>query len=120
MIVGLSLIPSVQRLVVMIWRLATRHGQVRWARWRDFADAHWPSLVVQGGLVMAATLVFGFGLEDVVGGMLAESARQTYLAVLLFVKNPTVIAFTFVWMVGVVRQMVLSTSDTEEPVSATP
>ncbi|SFA81051.1 hypothetical protein SAMN05216266_101574 [Amycolatopsis marina] len=43
-----------------------------------------------------------------VGGLLPESARQGYLAALLFVKNPTIIAFTFVWMVGVLRQLLLS------------
>ncbi|XVV02943.1 hypothetical protein ACQPW3_37235 [Actinosynnema sp. CA-248983] len=43
-------------------------------------------------------------LESVVGGLLPADARQGYLAVLLFVKNPTVIALTFIWWVGLVRQ----------------
>lgn len=146
-VVGLSLIPSVQRLVVVrwgehlpaaqavtsevlvacvrlvllavIWRLATRHEQLSWAHCSTFANAHWPSLVIQGGLLSAAALVFNTGLEQVVGGLLPESARQTYLAVLLFVKNPTVIALTFVWMVGLARQLLTpsSTSD-REPVPA--
>lgn len=141
LIVGLSLVPSVQRLivvnwtdevpdtvallsevvvmavrlllVVLVWRLATRGERLRWAHGRTFFSAHWLSLVIQGGLIMAAALVFDTGMEQVVGGLFPESARQTYLAVLLFVKNPTIIAFTFVWMVGVVRQVLCqpATSD---------
>jgi hypothetical protein len=135
-IVGLSLIASVQRLVVVnwtdevpggvasasevvvvaarvllvvvIWRLATKGERLRWADARAFAARHWPSLVWQGVLLAAAFLVFDLGAEQVVGGLLPEAARQTYLAVLLFVKNPTVIAFTFVWWVGLVRQAAVS------------
>ncbi|MFE9745172.1 hypothetical protein ACFYOT_09730 [Saccharothrix saharensis] len=135
-VVGLSLIASVQRLVVVnwgdhvpsgvafasevvvmaarvllvvvIWRLATRGERLRWADARAFATRHWPSLVWQGVLLAAAFLVFDVGAEQVVGGLLPESARQTYLAVLLFVKNPTVIAFTFVWWVGLIRQVAVT------------
>ncbi|MFJ6677296.1 hypothetical protein ACIQMJ_39860 [Actinosynnema sp. NPDC091369] len=135
-VVGLSLIASVQRLVVVnrgdhvpagvalasevlvmaarvllvvvIWRLATRGERLRWADARAFATRHWPSLVWQGVLLAVAFLVFDVGAEQGVGGLLPESARQTYLAVLLFVKNPTVIAFTFVWWVGLVRQVAVS------------
>ena len=135
-IVGLSLVGSVQRLVVVnwgdhvpsalafasevvvmaarvllvvvIWRLATRGERLSWAGARTFATRHWPSLVWQAVLLGAAFLVFDVGTEQVVGGLLPESARQTYLAVLLFVKNPTVIAFVFVWWVGLIRQAAVS------------
>jgi hypothetical protein len=136
LVVGLSLVGSVQRLIVVnwtdeiphaialaseavvmaarlllvvaIWRLATPAGRPSWRHLRTFLAEHWLSLVFQGGLIMVAVLVFDTGLEGA-GGLLPESAQQTYLAVLLFLKNPTIVAFTFVWMVGVVRQ---STSDT--------
>lgn len=132
LVVGLSLLPSVQRLVVVnweeqipsvaatlsevvvmavrivlvvvVWRLAV--GRPDWARGKAFVDTHWRSLIVQGGLLTLAFLVFDVVAEKVVGGLLPESARQTYLAVLLFVKNPTVIAFTFIWIVGMIRQAV--------------
>jgi hypothetical protein len=143
LVVGLSLVASAQRLVVVnwteeiphaialasevvvtaarllllvaVWRLATPRGRVSWPHLRAFVAGHWLSLVLQFGLIMAAALVFDTGLEGA-GALLPESARQTYLAVLLFVKNPTIIAFTFVWMVGLARQVLLaqSTSDTEE------
>jgi hypothetical protein len=59
--------------------------------------------VLQGGLLMLAALIFDVGLESV-RHLLPPQASQTYLAVLLFIKNPTIIAVTFVWLVGVVRQ----------------
>lgn len=133
---GLSLLPSVQRFVVvnwgehipsalavaseivvagvrllliaLIWRLAMRGIPLDWTAAGEFAREHWRSLVLQGGLLTVAFLIFGVLAENVVGGLLPESARQGYLAVLLFVKNPTIIAFTFVWMVGVIRQLLLS------------
>ncbi|MCE6999292.1 hypothetical protein LZG04_31460 [Saccharothrix sp. S26] len=135
-VVGLSLIASVQRLLVVnrgdhvpgavafasevvvlaarvllvavIWRSATRGERLTWAGARSFAARHWRSLLWQGVLLTAAFLVFDVVAEQVVGGLLPESARQTYLAVLLFVKNPTVIAFTLVWWVGLIRQVAVS------------
>lgn len=134
-IVGLSLIPSVQRLVVVnwedsipdaaalasegvvmlvrlallvtVWRLAAPHGRVTWAR----AKENWRGLAIQAGLLLLATVIFKFGLEAP-GRLLPENAEQTYLAILLFLKNPTIIAFTFVWTVGIVKHLLEeSTSD---------
>lgn len=130
LVVGLSLVPSVQRLVavngwmpegialasevvvaltrlvlvVAVAWIAFRGVRVRWAAFRGFAAAHWPSLVWQGVLLTAAFLLFDVVLENVVGGLLPDHVRQGYLAVLLFVKNPTVIALTFIWWVGLVRR----------------
>ncbi|MFI9816652.1 hypothetical protein [Saccharothrix variisporea] len=130
LVVGLSLVPSVQRLavvsgwvsdgiavasevvvaltrlllVVCIARIGLRGVRVRWAAFRGFAKAHWLSLVWQCVLLAVAFLVFDVVLEGVVGGLLPEGARRSYLAVLLFVKNPTVIALTFIWWVGLVRR----------------
>ncbi|WP_433265214.1 hypothetical protein ACQPZF_37275 [Actinosynnema sp. CS-041913] len=129
-IVGLSLIPSAQRLVAVNWGmpdglalasevvvtaarvalvaviawLALRGERLSWERFTAFASAHWRSLVWQGVLLSVAFLLFDVALETVVGGLFPAEARPTYLAVLLFVKNPTVIALTFVWWVGLVRQ----------------
>jgi hypothetical protein len=73
-----------------------------------FAARHWPSLVWQGVFLSVAFLVFDLGAEQGIGGLLPEAARQAYLAVLLFVKNPTVIAFTIVWWIGLIRQTAVS------------
>ncbi|MFT7841316.1 hypothetical protein Q5530_34720 [Saccharothrix sp. BKS2] len=126
-VVGLSLVASVQRLVavnrglpgvagfasevvvlaarialvVVVWRLAVRGERPRWAAARAFASHHRRSLLWQGAMLTAAFLVFDVGLESL-------GSSPTYLAVLLFVKNPTVIAFTVVWWVGIVRQAAVS------------
>jgi hypothetical protein len=141
-IVGLSLVASVQRLVVVnwteevphglavasevlvaavrlalvvvIWRLAVQGERMRWSNARAFLARHWPSLVWQAVLLTLAFLVFDVGLEGV-GALLSESASQTYLAVLLFVKNPTIIAFTMVWWIGLVRQVAGSGRVQESP-----
>ncbi|MET9231566.1 hypothetical protein [Lentzea sp. NPDC003310] len=133
MVVGLSAVASVQRLivvnwtdeipsalatasevvvlatrlalVVLVWRIAMRGLTLRWSAARDFTRRHWRSLVWQAGFLGAAFAVFEVLAEHVVSGLLPESARQTYLAVLLFLKNPTVIALTFIWWIGVVRQV---------------
>ncbi|GGP69716.1 hypothetical protein [Saccharothrix coeruleofusca] len=131
LIAGLSLIASTQRLVVVnwglprgwslasevlvmaaravlvvaVWRLATRDERLSWAAAGAFASQHWRSLVAQALLLCAAFLVFDLGAERGVGALLPEAARQPYLAVLLFVKNPTVIAFTLVWWIGLIRQV---------------
>ncbi len=133
LVLGLSLIASVQRLVVvnwadeipsglamaselvvlaarvalvvLMWRSAMAGLTLSWSAARAFAREHWLSLVWQFVLLGVAFAVFEVLAEHVVSGLLPESARQTYLAVLLFVKNPTVIALMMLWWIGVVRQV---------------
>jgi hypothetical protein len=142
LVVGLSLVGSVQRLIVVnwtdeipppialasevvvmaarlllvvaVWRLATPRGRPSWSHTRAFVREHWLSLVLHATLVMAAALVFDAGLEGI-GTLLPADRQQTYLAVLLFVKNPTIMAFTFIWLVGVVRQVVLREESAHRP-----
>ncbi|MFC4857651.1 hypothetical protein [Actinophytocola glycyrrhizae] len=92
-------------LLVIVWRLAMRAVSWRWDNLSAFAREHWPSLVIQGVLLSVAFLVFDVVAENVVAGLLPEDARSAYLGVLLFMKNPTVIALTFVWWVGLARQV---------------
>ncbi|MEV0680275.1 hypothetical protein AB0I60_27540 [Actinosynnema sp. NPDC050436] len=141
LIAGLSLIPSTQRLIAVNWGipgawaaasevvvmvvrvglvlavgwLALRGGRATWERFTAFATAHWRSLVWQGVLLGVAFLVFDVVAETIVGGLLPAEARQGYQAVLLFVKNPTIIALTLVWWVGLVRRTSWATQ--ERPVA---
>ncbi|MBN6039173.1 hypothetical protein [Amycolatopsis sp. 195334CR] len=131
LVAGLSLIPSIQRLlvvggdmpdglvvasealvgvvrlglVVAVAWLAFRHTRPLFSNARAFVREHWRSLVVQGALLSIAFAVFDLFAEQVIAGLLPESARQTYLAWLLFLKNPTIIALTFIWWIGLVRQV---------------
>ena len=126
LVVGLSLVGSVQRLVVVnreppvptplalasevvvlaarvllvvvVWRLAFRGVEWRWANARGFARSRWRALVLQGVLLTVAFMVFDVAAEAVAG--------DEHLAVLLFVKNPTIIALTVIWWIGLVRQAV--------------
>ncbi|AXB43181.1 hypothetical protein [Amycolatopsis albispora] len=142
LVAGLSLIPSLQRLLVVggempgglvvasevlvglvrlglvavvAW-LAFRGQRPRMANASAFFRDHWRSLVLQGVLLSVAFAVFDVVAERVVGGLLPESARQGYLAWLLFLKNPTIIALTFIWWIGLARQ-VLCTEPERVPAS---
>lgn len=79
----------------------------RWERMKAFFLDRPSSLVVQALLIAAAVFVFDVIPERVVTLWIPDDAETLYTAILLAVKNPTVIAFTFVWMVGIVRQMML-------------
>lgn len=80
---------------------------VKWQRMKAFARFRWPSLLVQLLLVAGITLVSDIFLEQVVTLWIPDDIERTYLAALLAVKNPTIIAWWFIWMVGIVRQMML-------------
>lgn len=143
LVVGLSLVPAVERfgvalwgdglstpshvalevlaegarvvLVVLVVRIAIlgdervragRHlGDGR--RVRAFLDHRWPSLLWQGALLLALFAVFSVIPEQVVPLWIPASGQDLYWALLLAVKNVTVIAVTLVWMVGAVRQMLI-------------
>lgn len=95
-------------LVVLLWRIAAAGLRWSWGAGREFARRHWPSLVWQVVFLGVAFAVFEVLAEHVVSALLPPEARQTYLAVLLFLKNPTVIALTFLWWIGVLRQVFLT------------
>jgi hypothetical protein len=47
------------------------------------------------------------------------AAQPTYWAVLLAVKNPTVIAFTLVWEIALLRQALLRGAEERVPAAVT-
>ncbi|GAA1327238.1 hypothetical protein [Pseudonocardia xinjiangensis] len=75
-------------------------------RLRAFAAHHPRSLVLQVGLIAVL-----FALADLVPEQLVPALTPVgplYWAVLLAVKNVTVIPFTMIWLVGAVRQALLA------------
>lgn len=102
-------------LVFLIFRLAIlaeervrgMDGAEAWRRVGRFARHHWRSLVVQVVLVAILFLIFDRIPEAVIAPRVPEAARAGYWAALLALKNPTVIAFTLIWQVGILRQMIL-------------
>lgn len=122
LVLGLSLIPTVQRFLVVeykpsLWisistevlvtfvRLALVVVIVRgllaevgrhdaWARLRRGITARRTAFLLQWVILAIAFVIF-----DVVPNLLISSPFVT--AVLVAVKNPTVIAFTLLWMAGI-------------------
>ena len=121
---ALMAIPTVQRFVIMSWDLpgpvatvseilvmAARIGLVlyvigkvgpaphAWASTKAFLRGRWPSLLITLALLGVAFAVFDLALEGL-------SDDDTYRSILFAVKNLTVIPFTVIWMVSVVRTCV--------------
>jgi hypothetical protein len=97
-------------LLVLIARLAfsspaaanTDAGPRRgvWA----FLRERWASILLQWILLGCVAAVFDLVPERIIGPRVPADLQRAYWAALLGLKNPTVIAFTMVWMVGAVRQ----------------
>ena len=103
---------------VIIWIAIYRDDELdsvsdktRQRRVEAFFSAEWPSLIVQFALLAGMVVIFNFVLEQVVVQWIPPDLKDVYLASLLAAKNLTVIAFTMIWMVGIVRQMLLYTPD---------
>lgn len=102
-------------LLVLIFRI-TIHGdpvirslsnQERKSRIHAFFRYRWLSLVFQFLLLLVATMLFDIIPERVLSSFLPPSIQHLYLAILLGIKNPTIIAWVIIWMVGIPRQMLL-------------
>jgi hypothetical protein len=135
-IISLSLLASTERAVSQYWdepgaarivlealtwgvRIAIVVFTVRIAiladpRWRRdqvdprvtaFLHDRWPSIAIDGALLGLAFVVFT--APEWLASSFTGDARTTYWAILLGVKNLTVIPLTFIWMIAIARQAVL-------------
>ncbi|MDH2429997.1 hypothetical protein [Sphaerisporangium sp. TRM90804] len=89
-------------------RLASLGRQDRWERVSAFIERRGGDFALQFAVLGLAFVAFDTLPGLAVEHLLAEDAREAATATLVSVKNPTVIAFTIIWMVGVARQMMLS------------
>jgi hypothetical protein len=130
LVAGISLLPAAQRIAWVLWNerlpgalnvglealtLAVRlllvvliariafAGSGRGGVWR-FLRERWLSLVFQVLFLGGLAAVFDFVPERIVAARVPPDLQRAYWAALLGLKNPTVIAFTMVWMVGAARQ----------------
>lgn len=78
-----------------------------WQRMTAFARTRWSVLLVHLALLAGAVAVFDIVPERIAVRWVPEEKTSAHMAALLAVKNLTVIAFTLIWMVGIVRQMIL-------------
>ena len=128
-VVGISLIPGLQRfastlstlpagiqgllepltlvarlaLLGLIASVAFRGGR-RGAPLR-FLREQWLSLIMQAVMLACAIGLFSIALEHGVPAWLPMFDSPLYTAIVLLVKNLTVIAFVFIWLVLAVRQI---------------
>jgi hypothetical protein len=130
-ITALMLVPSVQRFVIMSWTLpgplatvsevvvmAVRIALViyvirgvgpaphAWASTKVFLRERWPSLLITLGLLAFAFGFFDVTLERLVPMAFTDDVGDTYRSILFAVKNLTIIPFTVIWMVSIVRTSV--------------
>lgn len=70
-----------------------------------FVHDRWPSLVIDGALLLVAFVVFS--VPEWAASGLSGAQEDRYWALLLAIKNLTVIPLTFLWIVSIARQAVL-------------
>ncbi|WP_214406977.1 hypothetical protein [Pseudonocardia lacus] len=106
-------------LVVLLWRWTIGSD----ARLRDvdlsecvrrlgrYARRQWPALLLQFAGLGVASLVFDTIPDLLVAPLVPPSGQAVYWAVLLAVKNPTIIAFSMVWMFALLHQALVRGAD---------
>jgi hypothetical protein len=137
LVFGLSLIPTLQRFAIVRWdppaavsittevlvalarvllvALAVRlmviesgfAGREAWARLKAGIDARTVAFWGQWALLAVAFAIFDVVPNALVATVVPESARDIVTAWLVALKNPTIIAFTMLWMIGVGRTLIL-------------
>ncbi|GLW05402.1 hypothetical protein Misp01_05320 [Microtetraspora sp. NBRC 13810] len=91
-----------------------RAGEI-WRRLGEGIDRRPADFVLQFVLLGAAFVVLDVLPGLAVGHWVAAGSRELVMSILVAAKNPTVIAFTFVWMAGVARLLVLREAATAPP-----
>ncbi|GIE35470.1 hypothetical protein Ait01nite_085150 [Actinoplanes italicus] len=137
LVFGLSLIPTLQRFAVVRWdlppavsittevlvalvrillvALAVRlmvlecgfPAPEAWARLKFGLDARRIAFWGQWALLAVAFATFDLVPNVLIATVVPESGRELVTAWLVAVKNPTIIAFTVLWMVGIARTLII-------------
>ncbi|RKN34528.1 hypothetical protein [Micromonospora musae] len=149
LVIGLSLVPTVQRFLVVRFDVATPVAvttevlvvlvrlllllltaglmlrelaatgidrRAAWSRLTAGIDARPVAFWLQWVVLAAAFVVFDVIPNAVIAAAVPEASRETVTAVVVAVKNPTVIAFTFLWLVGIARTLIVAPVDDHPPV----
>lgn len=131
LVFGLSMIPTVQRFAVVRWEppgavaittevlvtvarvllvvIAVRlmivstglGGQDAWNRLKAGIDADPVAFWGQWALLAIAFLIFDVLPNMLIATTVPEGSRDVVTAWLVALKNPTIIAFTMLWMIGI-------------------
>jgi hypothetical protein len=113
---GTEVLTAVVRLllVVLIVRLVARDdpglrdlgARGVWERFGEFVHRERAAFLTQFAVLGAAFVVFDTLPTAAITAWVPDPQAELVMAVLVAAKNPTVIAFTLIWMVAVVRAMV--------------
>lgn len=76
-----------------------------WRRAAQFARKEWQSLAIQFGMFLVVAVIFKVIPDMLIAPRIPPGQSRFYWAAVLALKNPTIIAFTMVWIVGAIRQM---------------
>jgi hypothetical protein len=85
----------------------SRSAGIAWSRVWGFVRGRWPALIIQMLLLGCLAAAFDFVPERIIAPRVPQALQRAYWAALLALKNPTVIAFTIVWLLVALRQMTL-------------
>jgi hypothetical protein len=137
LVFGLSLIPTPQRFAIVRWdppaavsittevlvmlvrillvALAVRlmifetgfAGREAWSRLTTGIDARRVAFWGQWALLAAAFVLFDLVPNALIATVVPESAPDMTTAWLVAVKNPTIIALTLLWMIGIARTLIV-------------
>ncbi|GIJ30367.1 hypothetical protein Vqi01_55290 [Micromonospora qiuiae] len=114
--VGGEVVTALTRLLLayLIVRLAFREPGLadlpvreRWRRLAAGIDARPPDFWFQFLLLAAAFVVLDVLPNAAIGLWVPDQWQNLVSSILVSAKNPTVIAFTLLWMVGVARALIL-------------
>jgi hypothetical protein len=78
-----------------------------WARLKTGIDQRRTAFWGQWALLAIAFLIFDVLLNALIATSVPDSRQAVVNAVLVAVKNPTIIAFTLLWMVGIGRALIV-------------
>ena len=87
-------------------RASRPHGAERRGHPMAYLRTRWLDLVFQLLEIGVLAVVFDVIPEQVIAPLVPERYQHLYIGLLLAVKNPTVIAFTMVWVIGTVWRVV--------------
>lgn len=76
---------------------------------------HRRTLVTQLSLLLLVSLLFKVVPELLIAPLVPTSGQKLYTALLLAIKNPTIIAFTSIWIIGMARLVLLAPLPEAEP-----
>jgi hypothetical protein len=82
-------------------------GREAWARLKAGIDARTVAFWGQWALLAVAFVIFDVIPNALIATVVPESARDIVTAWLVAVKNPTIIAFTMLWMIGIGRTLIV-------------